>query len=152
MLRYNRDYEEDFGSCIQLIMRMSGGKKITLKCSSCSKQNIFYECEVDESFKAYFVVELWKRTKKAMQCGECLGVCDYFEIFPQERGLEEQLDAERKRKQAEVETQRKLNEEREKRLKEQAAQEQREKDRRRREMEVDDELAKLKRNMRTGMP
>jgi hypothetical protein len=129
------------------LKRIAAGKKVPLKCGGCSKQATFYECQIDDSFKAYFVVELWKRTRRVMQCGECLAVCDYYEIFPNEKGLAEQAEVERKQKEVEAETKRKLAAAQEQQLKLQAEQKEREETRRRNELEVDDELAKLKKKL-----
>jgi hypothetical protein len=129
------------------LQRVAGGKRIPFNCGSCKKQTTFYECQVDDTFKAYFVVELWKRTSRAMQCGECLGVYDYYEVFPQEKATAEQAGAEIKRKADEAEAKRKFAAEQDQNLKHEAEQKRREQERRRNELEVEDELAKLKRKL-----
>jgi hypothetical protein len=125
--------------------RVAGGRRLTLLCSACGKKSTFYECQIDESLKAYFVVDLWKKTRKVLQCGECLAVCDYFDVFQDEMRSEEPAVAERKRKEAAEKAERKAEEER--KLKEQAAHRRREEDQRRKETEIEDELARLKRKM-----
>jgi hypothetical protein len=129
------------------LQRVSGGKKISFNCGGCKKETTFYECQVDDTFKAYFVVELWKRTTRAMQCGECLGVYDYYEVFPLEKRNPEQEGAELKRKADEAEAKRKVAAEQEQKMKQEAEQKRREQERRRIELEVEDELAKLKRKL-----
>jgi hypothetical protein len=128
------------------LQRVAGGKKIPFNCGGCKRQTTFYECQVDDTFKAYFVVELWKRTTRAMQCGECLGVYDYYEVFPQEKGSAERTGAELKQK-AEAEAKRRGAAEQEQKLKQEAEQKRREQERRRNELEVEDELARLKRKL-----
>lgn len=140
------------------LKRVLLGKKVELLCSACSRKTKFYESEIEENFKVYFVVELWKRTKRVLQCGDCLAVCDYYEIFPDEKMAEEKAEAERKLKAAEAEAKKKQHEVEQEQKRRQAQQEQaeremkeellrREKERDRKAAEVNDELAKLKKQM-----
>jgi hypothetical protein len=52
--------------------RVEGGKRIQMRCSHCHQSATFYECRVKKSVSAFFFLELWDKTTKAMQCGECL--------------------------------------------------------------------------------
>jgi hypothetical protein len=97
--------------------RVAAGKTATLACTACKKQTVFYECQVDEIVRAYFVIDLWKRSKRAMQCRECLGFCDYYEAFPLEKESEAQAKVERERLEAEAELKRKLAAEKEQKAK-----------------------------------
>lgn len=138
--------------------RIPGGRKVELPCSGCLKAGMYYESELEENLKLYFVVDLWKRTKRILQCGACLSVCDYYEIFPQEKLAEEAAEAERKRKKEEqIAKERREKAESEIRRQQAEAQErarvEHEENLRRmrakaeREAAVDDELAKLKKQM-----
>jgi len=133
------------------LTRVIGGKKPSLQCKVCKKATTFYESTIDEGLKLYFVVDLFKRTKRVLQCGECLGVCDYYEIFPEEKGQKEAESAAA----AEAKKQKELQEQAKR---DQAAAEERKRqedldhkkwqeEEKRKEGEVLDELEELKRKM-----
>ncbi len=65
--------------------RVEGGKEQRFECDKCKKKTMFQECRSDESLKANHVVELWSKQRRVMQCGECLGLCDYYEVYPDEK-------------------------------------------------------------------
>ncbi|MBP6595327.1 MAG: hypothetical protein KA255_20045, partial [Candidatus Obscuribacter sp.] len=67
------------------LKRVPNGKKQNFECGKCKKRTTFYESSMDDSLKAFLVVELYKRSKRVMQCGECLSACDYYSLFPLEK-------------------------------------------------------------------
>ncbi len=140
------------------VKRVVFGKKKQLKCTKCERETTFYEANAEDRVAAYVVLELYKRTKRVMQCGDCLGVCDFYDVFPEERESEAKHKEELKLKEAEAKAaeleKRKADEEKEaKRLEaERARQEQLENERRAQERErkakaVDDELSALKKKL-----
>lgn len=138
-------------SCGKELKRTFGGRKQTLNCSNCKKATTFYEAIVDDSFKIYFVVELWKKTKRVMQCGECLYVSDFYEVYPEEKQKEEEARAKLEADRLKAE-----NEAKQKALEEQArqeavarkAREAAEKEAKQKmDQQVDDELEALKRKL-----
>ncbi len=140
------------------VKRVTFGKKKLLKCLKCEKEATFYEATVEDKVAAYVILELFKRTKRVMQCGECLAVADYYEIFPEEKEHEAQQKEEIKRKEAEAkaaeELKRKVEQETQaKRLEEERLRQEALEQKKRaeakvlKEKEVDDELAKLKKKM-----
>jgi Fe-S-cluster-containing hydrogenase component 2 len=136
-----------FWSTNNELKRVPGGKKLNLKCLRCNQQANFYECLVDESLKAYWVVELWKKSKRVLQCGECLGVCDYYQVFPDEKALAEQAEAAQKQKLQEAEAKRKQEAEQVQQHQHELESQKREEERKRKELEVEDELQQLKRKL-----
>jgi hypothetical protein len=133
-----------FGSLNKQLNRVPGGRKEPFACENCKATTTFYECLVDEHIKAYFVLKLWGRTKRIMQCGECLAACDYYYVFPKEKEAEEKAVAERQRREAEAEAKRRDQEEAARKAREEAEIRRREEQRRADEAKVDDELAALK--------
>lgn len=140
------------------VKRVFGGKKLKLTCLACNKKATFYEATLEDRVAAYFVLELYKRTKRVMQCGECLGVTDYYEMFPDEKAHEAQHREETKRKEAEArsaedlkrKTEQELEAKRreEERLKQEAAElKKRAEAKVAKDKEVDDELAQLKKKL-----
>jgi len=140
------------------IKRVFAGKRRELTCQNCGKKATFHEATAEDRVAAYVVIELWKRTKRVMQCGECLAVCDYYEMFPEEKAQEAQFLEEQKRKQLEAkaaeEEKRKLEEQKE--LKKQEDErlrladieaKRRAAERVQKEKVVDDELAALKKQL-----
>ncbi len=149
--------------------RVMFGKKKKLLCGNCNIEATFHECNIDEGLKLYSVIEVWKRTKRVMQCGECLAVCDFYDVYPEEKEAQEEAEAERKQKekdqkqqaemhkrqqqeqQAAAAKQREADErqrlEEEQRKAEEIAQIKREAQRKEQEIKVDDDLAKLKRDL-----
>jgi len=128
------------------LKRVFFGKKVTLECGHCHKKASFYECNIDDSFSIYFV-DLWKKTKRVMQCGECLAVVDYFEIYPQEKVQAEQDQAEQQRQAEQAEAQKKAAEEEERRKQQERENQERADRFKKMEAQVDDELSELKRKM-----
>jgi len=92
-----------FGSWNTELHRVANGKRAARICSKCNHDTTFYECNLDKNVKAWLVLEVWKGSRRVMQCGECLGIVDYFDFFPNEKALHEQAEAERKRKEEEQE-------------------------------------------------
>ncbi|MBX9667775.1 MAG: hypothetical protein K2X93_09165, partial [Candidatus Obscuribacterales bacterium] len=136
--------------CSQL-NRILNGRKQKFKCGKCQQESMFYECEVDDSFKAFLVVEVWKRTKRVMQCGECLAICDYYSLYPEEKkAAEEKLareDLERKEREQKVAAEKQAEEEKERARQAALDQKSRAAEAARKDKELDDELEKLKRKM-----
>lgn len=140
------------------VKRVVFGKKKQAVCSKCEKETTWYEATAEDKVAVYAVLELYKRKKRVMQCGECLGCCDYFDFFPEEKAQEEKRKEEMKRKEEEAKAQeterRKTEAEQEaKRLAaERALQEELENKRRaeervQKEKAVDDELSALKKKL-----
>lgn len=128
------------------VKRVPNGKRVRVTCGSCKKTAMFYECTIEKNFALYVVLELWKDTKRVMQCGECLAVCDYKEMFPDDdesapksSSGDTERDGEQKRKQAEEDARLKQAEQ-----EEHQRQAERDAVRKKNEAEVDDELSKLK--------
>ncbi|MDQ5966694.1 MAG: hypothetical protein QG625_2849 [Cyanobacteriota bacterium erpe_2018_sw_39hr_WHONDRS-SW48-000098_B_bin.30] len=117
------------------LKRVPNGKKQTFECGKCKKQTTFYESSMDDSLKAFLVVELYKRSKRVMQCGECLSACDYYSLFPLEKQAEEEA---RQRQEAEAKERARQAEETRKKYEAEKAQ---------MDMAVDDELEQLKKKM-----
>jgi uncharacterized CHY-type Zn-finger protein len=74
--------------------RIEGGKRLNMRCENCQKLATFYECRVKKSVNAFFFVELWDKTVKAMQCGECLA------LFQEEEVSDAESNAERAKREA----------------------------------------------------
>lgn len=117
-----------FWSTKNKVNRLSNGRRETHKCSACQKTATFYQCEVDKGVKLYGVVTLFGSQEKVMQCGECLAL---FKDQEEEKAIK-------------AETERLAKEEAKR-----EAERQRIKDEeyKQREAEVDDELAKLKKDL-----
>jgi hypothetical protein len=147
-----------FWTTNQQLNRVKGGKTVQLACGNCKQTTPYYECVVDEGVKLYSVVEVWKSKKRIMQCRECFAVCDYYNIFPQEKIEAERKTAETKqqesqaKQQAEIEKQRQealraQHQEELRRQEEMAARQKREAQRKAEEAQVEDELTELKRQL-----
>jgi hypothetical protein len=136
-----------FGMGNRQLNRVQGGKKLTLTCLSCHKKAPFYECRIDDNFKLYAVLEVWKRTKRVLQCGECLAVSDYYDVFPEEKDLAEQAVSQRKQQEAEAKAKVAQEEEKQRKRQEELEAKQREERVRQKDLEVQDELAKLKKKL-----
>jgi Na+-translocating ferredoxin:NAD+ oxidoreductase RnfC subunit len=133
------------------LKRVWNGKRVSLKCSSCDRQATFYESTADESFKVFLVVDLYKKTRRVMQCGECQGVCDYFEMFPHEKEAFEAAQAKaakeaHDRQKAEEQRKREATE-RELKRQEEEAHKRREQEQKRKDQEVNSELEALKKKL-----
>lgn len=133
------------------LKRVPNGKKQAFECGNCKKQTTFYESNMDDSLKAFLVVELYKRTKRVMQCGECLSACDYYSLFPLEKQAEEEAarkaEAERKQRQEEQARQRQEAEARERARQAEETRKKYEAEKAQMDMAVDDELEQLKKKM-----
>lgn len=138
--------------------RVPGGRKVELPCAGCLKAGMYYESELEENLKLYFLVEIWKKTKRILQCGACLSVCDYYEIFPAEKQAAEAAEAARKKKKEEQAARERIQKAEEDLRRQRAAEQERarlehEHNQRlmrakaEKEAAVDDELAKLKKQM-----
>lgn len=140
-----------FWSVGRQLKRVPKGKKQTLKCGSCKQEASFYESTVDDSFKAFMVLDLWKRSKRVMQCGECLGVCDYYSVYPEEKIAEEeaarQAELERKKREQEEAQKRQEAEAKEHARQQEEARQKYESEKARKDQEVDDELAQMKKKL-----
>jgi Na+-translocating ferredoxin:NAD+ oxidoreductase RnfC subunit len=136
-----------FWSTKKELTRVPGGKRPRLKCLNCSQEATFYECLVDENLKAYFVVEIWKTSKRVMQCGECLGVCDYYQVFPDEKAREEAAATAQKQEQAEAEAKRKQEQEEARKRQEETARKKYEEEQKLKDEALNDELQQLKRKL-----
>ncbi len=64
------------------LKRVPDGARIELTCGSCKKKATFYEAGISQKFSLYVVLPIWKKERHVMQCGECLAVCDYTDVFP----------------------------------------------------------------------
>lgn len=133
------------------LSRVPNGKRVTLKCTKCNKESTFHECIVDDKFTVFFVLDLWKQTKRVMQCGECLGVCDYYQLYPHEK-QEEQEAAEKAQKemmerQAAEDAKRRAQEEAEQKKQDAIELKRRAEEQKRKDKEVDDELEKIKKKL-----
>jgi hypothetical protein len=117
-----------FWSSKSKVNRLLGGRKETHKCSACGKTATFYQCEVDKGVKLYGVVTLFGSQEKFMQCGECLALYKDEEDEKAMRAETERLAKEEAKREA---------------LRQQIKDE----EYKQREAEVDDELAKLKKNL-----
>lgn len=126
---------------------VAGGKRATIECQNCKKKAVFCECTVDESVKAYFVVDLWKKTKRVLQCTECFSVCDFYDVFPEEKSREEKERAAQAQKEAEAEARRRAEAAEALKRQEEMAHKKWEEEQKRNQAEVLDELAELKRKM-----
>lgn len=133
------------------LKRILNGKKEILLCGNCKQNATFYESTVDDSFKAYMVLELWKRSERVMQCGECLGACDYYAVYPAEKLAEEEAarQAALEKKQREQDELRKQQAAaaKEQARQQEAARQKYEADKARKDQEVDDELAQMKKKL-----
>jgi hypothetical protein len=136
-----------FWTCSNELNRVANGKRTLLDCKKCAQKTKFYECYVDEGLKAYMVLDVWKKTKRVMQCGECLQVCDYYAVFPQEKAAAEKADAERKAKAADEERKQQQAAEQERLKREQEYLQQKKQERARMDAQVEDELAQLKKKL-----
>ena len=140
-----------FWSAGNQLTRVPKGRKQQFQCGRCHQLATFYECESDDSVKAFFVVELWKRSKRVMQCGECLGVCDYYTLFPDEKKADEEAaikaEAERKAREQKAAAEDQAKAEKELARQEEIANKAREAERARKDKQLDDELEKLKKKM-----
>jgi hypothetical protein len=58
----------------QAAKRVPGGAQIVRHCDACGESTTFYEKELTETFRLYFVDVLDYRTHRVMQCGAC-GAC-----------------------------------------------------------------------------
>lgn len=102
---------------------------------------------MDHRLQLYLVVDLFKTTRRVMQCGECLGICDYYEVFPEEKAKKDIEEAQKRQQEAAAQAKKKAEEEAERvRVEEQEAK-RRADDRKKLEAEVEDELAQLKRKL-----
>jgi hypothetical protein len=133
------------------LKRVPKGKKQTLRCGNCKQEASFYESTVDDSFKAFMVLDLWKRSKRVMQCGECLAVCDYYSLYPEEKLAEEEAaraaeEARRKREQEETQK-RQEAEAKESARQQEESRKKYEAEKVRKDQEVDDELAQMKKKL-----
>jgi len=133
------------------LKRVAKGKKQTLLCGNCKQEASFYESTVDESFKAYLVLDLWKRSKRVMQCGECLGVCDYYSLYPEEKQAEEEAarktEVERKQREQEEMQKRQEAEAKERARQQEESRKKYEADKARKDQEIDDELVQMKKKL-----
>lgn len=129
------------------LKRVMFGKKKKFPCTNCAKETTFYEANVRDDVKAFGVVELWKKTKRVMQCGECLMVGDFYQFFPDEKTREEKAQEQQKRKEAEAAQEATRAAEEEQRKQQEAERLKREEQRRATEAKVDDELSKLKKSL-----
>lgn len=133
------------------LKRVPNGKKQTFECSKCQKPTTFYESTMDDTLKAFLVLELYKRSKRVMQCGECLSACDYYSLFPLEKQAEEEAarkaEAERRQRQEEEARQRKEAEAREQARQAEETRRKYEAEKAQMDMAVDDELEQLKKKM-----
>jgi len=123
------------------LARTPNGKRLQLTCLKCNQKSKFYECKVDEGVKLYFLVDIWKRTRRVLQCGECLAVCDYYDVFPDER------DDKAKKQAAEAELKSKQEADAQAKRQQEAEDKRRAEEKRRKDAQVEDELAELKRRM-----
>lgn len=86
-----------------------------------------------------------------MQCGECLSVCDYYAIYPQEKQAEEdaarRADAERKQKEQEEAQKRQEAEAKERARQSEEWRKKYETEKAQKEMVVNDELERLKKEL-----
>lgn len=129
------------------LTRVPKGQKIKLVCGKCNQKAMFHECSVDNEVQLYFLVKLFKQTKRVMQCGECLAVCNYYDIFPENPEATEKAEAERKQHEAEAELKKQQEAELQRKRQLEAEAKKREEERLRKESQVDDELAELKRKL-----
>ncbi len=117
-----------FWSTKNKVNRVLNGRKETHKCSACGKTATFYQCEVDKGVKLYGVVTLFGSQQKVMQCGECLALFKDEEDEKLKGAEAERLAKEEAKREAERQ---KIKDEEYKQ----------------REAEVDDELARLKKDL-----
>lgn len=136
-----------FYSLKNKLNRVPGGKKIPLNCGLCKQKSTFYECTVDDNFSIYHFLELWKRTKRVMQCGECLAVSDYYEVFPLEKAQEERAAAATKVKELEESARKNMEAEKERQRQQDLAQKKRAEEQRLKQIEVDNDLKELKKKL-----
>jgi hypothetical protein len=136
-----------FWSTSAQLNRVANGKRVLLDCNKCAQKTKFYECSVDEGLKAYMVLDVWKKTKRVMQCSECLQVCDYYAVFPQEKAAAEKAEVERKAKAVEEERKQQQAAEQERLKQEQDYLQKKKEERARIDAQVDDELAQLKKKL-----
>ncbi|MBP6350090.1 MAG: hypothetical protein KA392_11170 [Candidatus Obscuribacter sp.] len=133
------------------LKRVPNGKKQNFECGKCKKRTTFYESSMDDSLKAFLVVELYKRSKRVMQCGECLSACDYYSLFPLEKQAEEEAarkaEAERRQRQEEEARQRQEAEAKERARQAEETRKKYEAEKAQMDMAVDDELEQLKKKM-----
>ncbi len=117
-----------FWSSKNKVNRLPDGRKETHRCSACGKTATFYQCEVDKGVKLYGVVTLFESQQKVMQCGECLALYKDEEDEKAMRAETERLAKEEGKREA-------------------LCQQIKDEEYKQREAEVDDELAKLKKNL-----
>lgn len=117
-----------FWSTKNNVKRLASGKRATQKCSQCGKNATFYQCEVDKGVKLYGVLTLFGSQELVMQCGECLALFKDDTQDKAARAEAERLAKEEAAKEAERE-----------RIKDEEYKQ--------REAEVDDELARLKKDL-----
>jgi|SRR5579883_815277 len=133
------------------LKRVPNGKRVNLLCLRCHKQSTFHEAVVDDKIQVFFVLDLYRKSKRVMQCGECLGVCQYYEMFPDEARAEEQALTqarnEMNERQIAEEAKRKEQEENERRRQEEKERKLREQEKKRKDEELDAELEKLKKKL-----
>lgn len=133
------------------LKRVPNGKRVNLKCQTCKKQSTFHEGMVDDTLKVYFVVELYKKSKRVMQCGECLGVCDYYQMFPNEKKNDheaaEKAQREMKERQHAEELKQKEKEAAERKKQEEIDRKRREEEQKRKDKDIDNELENLKKRL-----
>jgi len=147
-----------FWSSGKELKRIPKGKKEKFKCSKCDEETTWYEAQVDDSFKAFMVVELWKSSKRVMQCCECLYVADYYTLYPDEKAAyEEELrkneeamkqhQAEADAKQREQDAKRREAEEKELARQEEIARKKRDEERAMKDKALDAEVEALKKKL-----
>ncbi|MDX2106011.1 MAG: hypothetical protein SFY67_06375 [Candidatus Melainabacteria bacterium] len=117
-----------FWSTKNKVNRLCDGRRETHKCSACQKTATFYQCEVDKGVKLYGVVTLFGSQEKVMQCGECLSLFKDEEDEKLKRAESERLAKDEAKREAERQ-----------RIKDEEYKQ--------REAEVDDELARLKKDL-----
>ncbi len=129
------------------LKRVFGGKKAKFKCGQCGQVTTFHESTIDDNLKIYFVVEVWKHSKRVMQCNECLAVCDFYQLFPDAKSHEEQTEVKRKQEESEAEAKRKKADAAARQKQEELDNKKREQERVRKSKEIDNELEALKKKL-----
>lgn len=134
------------------LKRVMFGKKKKFHCTKCDRETMFYECTIQDDVKAFGVLDVWKKSKRVMQCGECLMVGDFYQFFPDEKVREQQVAEEQKNREMEAAQAAERAAEEERRKQEEAERLRREERRRATEAKVDDELANLKKSLGKDTP
>ncbi|AKF11158.1 hypothetical protein [Sandaracinus amylolyticus] len=56
--------------------RIAGARAITVRCPHCEKPRVFVEVELERTYTAYVMIDLWTSKDRAFGCTECGEILD----------------------------------------------------------------------------